>query len=102
MRRLILIAALAVATASAVHLALAQQSQSAPTPPAGLDIISIDRAIGKSGQIMGDVYKISFPRSDLNVSVGSVTVKPGFALGSWAAFRAAGNQAVVHGVLVLT
>jgi hypothetical protein len=72
-------------------------------PPAGLDTAAIDRAIGKSGQAMaGDVYRVSFPRSDLNVSVGGVKVKPGFALGSWAAFKANGNSAVAHGDLVLT
>jgi len=70
--------------------------------PAGLDVAAIDRAIGKSGQAMGDVYRISFPRSDLDVTVGGVKVKPGLALGSWAAFKAKEAQAVVHGDLVLT
>ncbi len=74
-----------------------------PAPPAGLDTSAIDKAIGKSGQAMaGDVYRVAFPRSDLNVTVGAVKVKPGFALGSWAAFKANGAQAVAHGDLVLT
>jgi hypothetical protein len=73
----------------------------APKPPAGLDIIAIDRAIGRSGTILGDVYKISFPRTDLSVSVSGVSVKAGLALGSWAAFKSAGAGAVVHGDLVL-
>lgn len=74
-----------------------------PAPPVGLDTAAIDRAIGKSGQAMpGDVYRVAFPRSDLNVTVGGVKVKPGFALGSWAAFKANGAQAVAHGDLVLT
>jgi len=74
-----------------------------PAPPAGLDTAAIDRAIGKSGQSMpGDVYRVAFPRSDLNVMVGAVKVKPGFALGSWAAFKANGAQAIAHGDLVLT
>jgi len=77
-------------------------AQTAPAP-AGLDTAAIDRAIGKSGQAMpGDVYRVAFPRSDLNVTVGSVKVKPGFALGSWAAFKASGSGAVAHGDLVLT
>lgn len=82
----------------------AQQSkqQAAPKAPAGLDTAAIDRAIGKSGQAMaGDVYRVSFPRSDLHVAVGGVNVKAGFALGSWAAFKAASGGAVVHGDLVL-
>jgi hypothetical protein len=45
---------------------------------------------------------VNFPRSDLNVSVGAVKIKTGLALGSWAAFKANGGQAVVHGDLVLT
>src|SRR5437867_3796996 len=82
----------------------APQPPAAPKPPAGLDTAAIDRAIGKSGQPMaGDVYRVAFPRTDLSVSVGSVKVKPGFALGGWAAFKAAGNGgAVAHGDLVLT
>lgn len=75
--------------------------QAGARPAGGLDIVAIDRAIGKTGQILGEVYKISFPRSDLNVSVGAVRIKPGFALGSWAAFKANGTQAVAHGDLVL-
>jgi hypothetical protein len=80
----------------------AQSPTPAPKAPAGLDIAAIDRAIGKSGTVMaGDVYRVAFPRTDLNVTVGSVKVKAGFALGSWAAFKAAGTSAVVHGDLVL-
>ena len=54
-----------------------------PTPkPAGLDTAAIDRAIGKAGTAMpGDVYRVAFPRTDLNVTVGAVKVKAGFALG---------------------
>jgi hypothetical protein len=82
----------------------AVRAQTPPAkPPAGLDTAAIDRAIGKSGQAMaGDVYRIAFPRSDLAVTVGAVKVKAGFALGSWAAFKAAGSGAVAHGDLVLT
>lgn len=73
-----------------------------PGPPAGLDTAAIDRAIGRSGQAMaGDVYRIGFPRTDLKVTVGGVAVLPGFALGSWAAFKAVGASAVVHGDLAL-
>jgi hypothetical protein len=75
----------------------------AQNPPSRLDTAAIDRAIGKSGQAMpGDVYRSALPRSDLNVTVGSVKVKPGFALGGWAAFKANGSGAVAHGDLVLT
>jgi len=83
----------------------AQTPSQSAARPAGLDVAAIDRAIGKSGQAMGDVYRVSFPRSDLSVTVGDVKIKPGFALGSWAAFKSKGPgnaDAVVHGDLVLT
>jgi hypothetical protein len=81
---------------------LSAQAPPQPRPPAGLDTAAIDRAIGRSGQVMaGDVYRVAFPRTDLKVTVGGVAVLPGFALGSWAAFKAAGASAVVHGDLVL-
>jgi Domain of Unknown Function (DUF1259) len=51
---------------------------------------------------MGEVYRISFPRTDLDVTVAGVRVKAGLALGSWAAFKASSAKAVVHGDLVLT
>ena len=88
-----------------IFLAAAAGGTQAPAPqqkpPAGLDIVAIERAIGRSGTIQGDVYRIGFPRTDLNVTVGSVKVKPGLALGSWAAFKSTGASAVVHGDLVL-
>jgi hypothetical protein len=64
--------------------------------------VSIDKAIGRSGQINGDVYRVTFPRTDLTVTVAGVAIKPGLALGSWAAFKSNGPKAVVHGDLVLT
>lgn len=74
----------------------------APQTVKGLDTGAIDRAIGRSGQAQaGDVYRVNFPRTDLNVTLGDVKIKPGFALGTWAAFKANGSQAYVHGDLVL-
>ena len=67
-----------------------------------LDTTAIDREIGKAGESKGDVYKISFPRTDLSVTVEDVKVKPGLALGSWMAFRPTGETTIVDGDLVLT
>ena len=67
-----------------------------------LDTAAIEREIGQAGERKGDVYKISFPRTDLNVTVDGVTVKPGLALGSWMAFRPTGKTTIVDGDLVLT
>jgi Domain of Unknown Function (DUF1259) len=57
--------------------------------------------MGKVGESQGDVYKISLPRTDLQVTVEGVLLKPGLALGSWIAFKAVGQGAVAHGDLVL-
>ena len=63
-----------------------------PDAPASIDWAQVDRAMGKAGQMQpGDVYKYSFPRSDLSVTVDGVTLKPALALGGWVAFRQPGT-----------
>lgn len=64
---------------------------------------AVDSAFGRSGAAQaGDVMKYSFPRSDLNITVDGVTVKPAFALGSWVAFKDAGHgESMAMGDLVL-
>ncbi|HEY6138717.1 MAG TPA: DUF1259 domain-containing protein [Thermoanaerobaculia bacterium] len=59
-------------------------------------------ALGRAGAEMpGGVYKVSFPRSDLDVVAGGVHVKPALALGSWAAFVPSAHGTMVMGDLVL-
>ncbi len=72
------------------------------TAHAALDTAAIAREIGKAGQMIGAVYKISLPRTDLQVSVNGVMVRAGLALGSWMAFEPAGGQAAADGDLVLS
>jgi len=67
----------------------------------GVTTEPIDQALGRSGQKTGDVYKLSFPRADLHVSVHGLAIKPGLALGSWAAFLGTDDKAMVMGDLVL-
>ena len=67
----------------------------------GLDTAKIEQALGRPGQKIGDVYKVGFPRTDLHVSVHGVAIKPGLALGSWAAFTGSDEHAMVMGDLVL-
>jgi len=67
----------------------------------GLDAAKIDAQLGRSGQKTGDVYKVGFPRTDLHVSVHGLAIKPGLALGSWAAFSGSDESAAVMGDLVL-
>src|ERR1044072_5463006 len=62
----------------------------------------VEQALGKSGSMQpGDVYKVSFPRSDLKVTAAGVELKAALALGTWVAFKRMGDMTVVMGDLVL-
>ena len=51
----------------------------------------------------GGVARFNMPRKDLHVTVAGTEVKPGLALGAWAAFyRVGDNDAMIMGDLVLT
>ena len=67
----------------------------------GLDTAKIEQALGRPGQKMGEIYRVGFPRTDLHVTVRGVAIKPGLALGSWAAFMGTDEHAMVMGDLVL-
>ena len=76
--------------------------QVSDTRAAEPDWKAVEQALGKSGQIQpGDVFRVGMPRTDLSVTVKGVPVKPGFALGSYAAFKQMGDQTMVMGDLVL-
>jgi hypothetical protein len=67
------------------------------------DWSAVDQAIGKKGADQpGGVHKFSFPRSDLQVTVDGVVIKPALALGGWVAFQPAAAGAMFMGDLVLT
>ncbi|MHB8653784.1 MAG: DUF1259 domain-containing protein [Terriglobia bacterium] len=70
-------------------------------PAQGLDTAKLDQILGRPGQKLGDVYKFGFPRTDLHMTLHGVAIKPGLALGSWAAFAGSENNATVMGDLVL-
>jgi hypothetical protein len=62
----------------------------------------VGEVLGRAGTVQPDgVYKVSFPRGDLSVTVDGVAIKPALALGSWAAFNESGGQAMAMGDLVL-
>jgi len=66
-----------------------------------LNTDGIAKAMGKEGDLTGEMYRVSFPRSDLTVKVGNVVIKPALALMSWAAFVRSGSTAISYGDLVL-
>ena len=89
----------------ALFAATAGAQQPAAPAQGGAEWEATQRALGGKGAMQpGNVLKFSFPRTDLQVTVDGVPVKPGFALGSWVAFKRIGSgaSAMAMGDLVLT
>jgi Domain of Unknown Function (DUF1259) len=66
-----------------------------------IDWQKVDDALGRKPAIAGDVHRYGFPRTDLNVTLDSVTIKPALALGGWVAFKPMHGDAMIMGDLVL-
>ena len=66
-----------------------------------LDWQKVDAAFGRKAAVSGDVHRYGFPRTDLQVSVDGVTIKPAFALGGWIAMKPVQGGAMAMGDLVL-
>ncbi len=49
----------------------------------------------------GDVYRVGLPRTDLHVSIDGLELKPGFALGGYAVYKAEPQRTLVLGDMVL-
>ncbi len=109
----------AVAVASVAALA-ALTSSGGPTPAPGgggtdqgqrqplrtkqTDWTPVTDTLGRTGAF-GDgntVYRVSLPRSDLHVTTGGVAIKPGLALGGYAAFARYPDGVMLMGDLVVT
>jgi Domain of Unknown Function (DUF1259) len=73
-------------------------------PAGAVEWKSVADVFGFPGDVLpGGVIRFNMPRKDLHVTVGGTEIKPGLALGAWAAFRYVGkNDAMVMGDLVLT
>jgi len=76
-----------------------------------IDWQKVDNAFGrKPAVVSGDVHRYGFPRTDLNVTLDGVTIRPALALGGWVAFklmhaesmaRSTSGEAMAMGDLVL-
>ena len=67
-----------------------------------IDWQKVDDAFGrKAAAVAGDAHRYGFPRTDLNVTLDGVTIKPALALGGWVAFKPMNGDAMVMGDLVL-
>jgi hypothetical protein len=61
----------------------------------------VDAVLGRKAAVAGDVHRYGFPRTDLNVTLDGVTIKPALALGGWVAFKPAHGGVMIMGDLVL-
>src|SRR5882724_2314826 len=66
-----------------------------------IDWKKVDAALGKTAAVSGEVHRYGLPRSDLQVTVDGVAIKPAFALGGWVAFQPMHGEAMVMGDLVV-
>lgn len=73
-------------------------------PAAAPEWKNVEAVFGFPGVLLpGDVIRFNMPRKDLHVTLGDIEIKPGLALGAWAAFHRVGTKdAMVMGDLVLT
>src|SRR6266567_3538648 len=70
---------------------------------AALDTAKIDQITGLKGKLnqKEGVYKITFPRADVKVTVDGWTMPPFMGLGTWAAFTETKSDVIVMGDTVL-
>src|SRR5258708_24646105 len=70
---------------------------------AGVDGAKIDQITGLKGKLneKEGVYKVTWPRSDVKVTVDGWTMSPFMGLGTWAAFTETSNGGMVMGDTVL-
>ncbi len=67
-----------------------------------LDTAAISAALSRAGKMMpGDVYRVGLPRTDLHVTIDGLVLKPGFALGGYAVYKAEPQGTLVLGDMVL-
>jgi len=67
-----------------------------------IDWKKVDEAAGRTAAaVTGDVHRYGFPRTDLQVTLDGVAIRPALALGGWAAFKPMHGGAIVMGDLVL-
>ncbi len=65
-----------------------------------VDATQIERSLGRSGTMIGDVFKVSVPRTDVKVTLDGFEIVPFMGLTSWAAFRRGPHGVTVMGDIV--
>lgn len=94
-----LLIVLQASESSAAQEARIQTTGGAP----GIDTATIERLTGVKGKFneKESVFKVSVPRTDLQVTVANVRMAPPLGLTSWAAFTSTGDHVMVMGDIVL-
>jgi hypothetical protein len=65
------------------------------------DSTALDKIFGRKGAVTGNVYRVTFPRGDLKITVGDFNIAPGLALTSWIALDRMGASSMMMGDLVM-
>ena len=65
------------------------------------DFREVEQALGAPGQMQDGAFVVSFPRSDIKVTIYGENVPTAFGLGSWTAWKNMGKETMVMGDLVL-
>src|ERR671914_1900355 len=98
LRRMLTITALVVAAVTPLwHPVMSLAGEKA------LDTATIERLSGVKGELSEKegVFKVSVPRSDLDITVAGVKMTPPLGLTSWAAFQKTGDHVMVMGDMVV-
>ena len=70
--------------------------------PLGAPWDSVGKILRTSGTLTGGYYRYGWPRRDITLRIGDVTVAPALALGAWAGYSGEAPSATMMGDLVLT
>jgi hypothetical protein len=62
----------------------------------GYDWAPVEKVFGRTGARIGEMFKVTFQRSDVRVKVGKVALEPGLAFTTWVAFMPMSTDAT-HG-----
>src|SRR5437867_1637548 len=66
-----------------------------------IDWAKVDETLGRTATVSGDVHRYGFPRTDLQVTLDGVSIRPALALGGWVAFKPAHGGVMAMGDLVV-
>lgn len=89
------------ATLAAGLLALSLPFIATAQTPLGAAWDSVGSVLKTQGMLTGGYHRYNFPRRDITLHIGDVTVSPALALGAWAGFGGEPADAMMMGDLVL-